>query len=525
MLLQTTTSISCQDTCLKMAALGQQRRVRPLNYGEVMLFKEKSLGVGSYGKVCRALCGQLPCAAKLLHDTLFHHGDPGEHNLTDQFDRECQFLSTVHHPNIVQYLTTLRDSHTGRSVLLMELLDQSLTKFLEQSRAPIPYHLQVGICHDISLALSYLHLNGIIHRDLSSNNILLTSGKRAKVTDFGMSKLIDTKQMTALTKVPGAEVYMPPEAKTVPPTYTDKIDCFSFGVLVIQIATRNFPKPGNANRFENNPAYPGGRVLVVFPERDRRKNDIDLIDCHHPLLETALQCIEDRDEDRPSSRHICKTLTAMREKHHPPEEEGGGVEGKKSEVLTLQLSEQKRKRISNENERLLRELDEKKLLEQQLQQHLQIQQQESDHLQKLLKKEREMVSDHQARERLHAEEMRTLTNKLGQAKEDTLYFRRELDRLRGLDEEVRRRQQEVEELRRCSETREQAHKAAVDKLTRQLTSLEVDHHALRDNYDKSRRELLNKDEELRKLSRAAHDPKPTIPSVEGVSFRCKAWSG
>ena len=73
----------------------------------------------------------------------------------------------------------------------MELMDESLTRFLGRSTAPLPYHSQLNICHDVSLALSYLHSNAIIHRDLSSNNVLLIGeGSRAKVTDFGISKLL-----------------------------------------------------------------------------------------------------------------------------------------------------------------------------------------------------------------------------------------------------------------------------------------------------------------------------------------------
>ena len=108
-----------------------------------------------------------------------------------RFEQECEFLSTIRHPNIVQYLGTYQDPDMGLPVLLMELMDDSLTHFLETSTQPIPYHIQVNICHDITLALSFLHSNGIIHRDLSSNNVLLIGNVRAKVTDFGMARIGD----------------------------------------------------------------------------------------------------------------------------------------------------------------------------------------------------------------------------------------------------------------------------------------------------------------------------------------------
>ena len=106
-----------------------------------------------------------------------------------------------------------RDPESRLPVLLMELLDVSLTKILECSQQPLAYYVQVDICHDIALAVAYLHSNDIIHRDLSSNNVLMIAGRRAKVTDFGMSKLAGAApSMTPLTMCPGTQAYMPPEA-------------------------------------------------------------------------------------------------------------------------------------------------------------------------------------------------------------------------------------------------------------------------------------------------------------------------
>ena len=102
----------------------------------------------------------------------------------------------------------------------------------------LAYYVQVDICHDIVLAIAYLHSNDIIHRDLSSNNVLIMAKSRAKVTDFGMSKLAGAApSMTPLTKCPGTLAYMPPEALDEPPVYTKKLDCFSEGEIMIQVCT------------------------------------------------------------------------------------------------------------------------------------------------------------------------------------------------------------------------------------------------------------------------------------------------
>ena len=287
---------------------------KKLGYGSVEIYIDEILGTGSYGKVCKGSCGQLPCAAKLLHDIMFLYDDPGIHRFIRRFEQECQFLSTIKHPNIVQYLGTITNPESGRPVLLMELMDESLTKFLERFAGPLPYHTQINICHDIALALAYLHFNGIIHRDLSSNNVLLIgAGSRAKVTDFGMSKLMDMNpQMTSLTQCPGTSAYMPPEALITPPSYSGKLDCFSHGVLTIQVVTRNFPNPGDANMYVEDPKYPSGRVLVQFPENDRRKKDINQIESDHPLLPIALHCLKDRDKERPSADELCEQLSLLK---------------------------------------------------------------------------------------------------------------------------------------------------------------------------------------------------------------------
>ena len=178
-------------------------------------------------KVCKAILDQLPCAAKLLHPVLFQFNDPGSQAIVRRFEQECEFLSEIRHPHVVQYLGVARDPESGLPVLLMELMDEPLTGFLERSNKPLPNHLQVNLCHDIVLGLAYLHLNGIIHRDLSSNNVLLIAGSRAKVTDFGMSRLSEMHpRMTPLTQCLGTLAYMPPKALKVPPVYSKKLDVF-----------------------------------------------------------------------------------------------------------------------------------------------------------------------------------------------------------------------------------------------------------------------------------------------------------
>ena len=299
--------------------MAQQPQPRyDFHYQNVELIKTESLGIGSYGAVCKAMCDDLPCAAKILHPALFQFTAPGTTSVMRKFEQECHLLSAIKHPHIVQYLGTYRDPESRLPVLLMELMDESLTRFLEQTQEPLPYHTEVNLCHDISLALSYLHSNGIVHRDLSSNNVLLMAGSRAKVTDFGMVKLYDvnrsTAHLTPLTLCPGTVAYMSPEALGEPPVYTDRLDSFSLGVLGVQILSRQFPDPGD--RFHVvaivDPRFPSGRVKVDIPEIERRQSHISLINPDHPLLPVALDCLKDNDTERPSCHELCGRLSTLK---------------------------------------------------------------------------------------------------------------------------------------------------------------------------------------------------------------------
>ena len=281
-------------------------------YHQFHIDKSQPLGNGSYGAVYKAKCDQLSCAAKILHSAILDPLDPGAGKVMQRFEQECTFLGNIRHPHIVQYLGMTIDPESRLPVLLMELLDQNLTTMLEQSRQPLSYGVQVGICADIALAIAYLHSNGIIHRDLSSNNVLIIADRRAKVTDFGMSKLVGPATTTPSTACPGTVVYMPPEALREPPTYTQKMDCFAIGVIMIQVCTRLWPNPEPRTKLVPFPDSPTGDTEMPVLERDRRKNHIDLIDPAHPFLTTVMDCLNHEEVNRPSASDLCERLENLK---------------------------------------------------------------------------------------------------------------------------------------------------------------------------------------------------------------------
>ena len=284
--------------------------------GEVVIEKTdvNTLGIGSYGAVYKAKIGHLPCAAKILHPTLFHTSDPGSDRIRTLFERECRVLRRIRHPHVIQYIKSFQDQDTRLPVLLMELMDESLTHYLERLTSPVPHHMKLNIAHDVSLALEFLHGIGVLHRDLSGNNVLLIAGKRAKVTDFGMAKVWESgqTQMTPATFCPGTMAYMPPEAFKAEPVYTEKLDVFSAGVVYLQVLTRKFPSPSDRVRqVYNDERYPTG-IEVIIPERDRREADISLVSSDDPLLQIALDCMHDKAFMRPYATEVCGRIETLK---------------------------------------------------------------------------------------------------------------------------------------------------------------------------------------------------------------------
>ena len=377
--------------------MAEQQQEIQFRYRRIELHKSESLGSGSYGGVCRAKCDGLPCAAKIMHPTLFDLRDPGTASYLERFEGECRLLSLARHPNVVQYLATYRDSETRLPVLLMELCDESLCRFLERSPGPLPYHIELNISHDIALALVYLHSNGLIHRDLTANNVLMIAGVRAKVTDFGMSKLASVNpRVTPMTLCPGNLQYMSPEALEEPPSYTEKLDIFSFRVLLVQIMTRQFPDAGPRFQVVNDPRYPDGNFRIVVPEMQRRSAHLKLISGTHPLKPMALNCLKGKERERPSAQQLSNSLSQLKgapqyaeSKQQSQTGEGNGQEvgSLRRQVRDLQQRDQEQRQEIEQQQQVN---DRQRQAIEQQQQESEQRQQEINHYQ-----QRDLIQQHE----------------------------------------------------------------------------------------------------------------------------------
>ena len=175
----------------------------------------------------------------------------------------------------------------------------------------LPEAISYGILRDVALGLRYLHEHSppIIHRDLSANNVLLTSSMSAKISDLGVAKILNITpvQMTQRmsTQAPGTPCYMPPEALMARPTYTSKIDSYSYGVMIIHVLCGRWPFP--ADVFRPDPQNPDG--LAPVSEIDRRAEYLRDIGQTHPLLGLIRQCLSNFPKHRPEASEILRQIT------------------------------------------------------------------------------------------------------------------------------------------------------------------------------------------------------------------------
>ena len=273
------------------------------------------IGRGAYGAVYEVKLNGLPCIAKGLHQILLgiggyeRVGKKEVETIRAKFLQECSLLSKLKHPNIVQFLGIHR---TKEDVLLvMEYMHMDLAKCLDTHPA-ITLPLKLSILLDVSYGLLHLHSQTppIIHRDLTADNVLLTEGLRAKIADLGVSKIFDIHriQRAAHTAAPGTQAYMPPEALNPTPQYDTKLDVFSFGVLSLYTANQEFPSVHEPEMTITIIQY---REVQIF----KRKHWIDKMGVDHPLYPLVMQCLQDRPNQRPSTKELSDLLSGLCTQH------------------------------------------------------------------------------------------------------------------------------------------------------------------------------------------------------------------
>ena len=330
--------------------------LRPFVLSNVRLTGTR-IGGGAYGKVEEIVMG---AAAKTIYDFLQEGDDATAAELpkaVTEFVRECQLMSTLRHPNIVQFLGVTFFPGCRLPALVMERLLTSLHDLLAPDAPPpsgavtplsfFSMALKCSVLHNVACGLAYLHERSppVIHRDLTARNVLLDWEMVAKIADLGVARIVPRVRAAAtMTKGPGASVYMPPEAfgqtrsNAEKSKYDASIDVFSLGVVTIFTIGGVFP----CNPLEPTYEDDDTGLIVGRSELQRRSEYMRYVNeqlraCgqlrgDHLLIRLIQQCLQNKSSKRPGIGEVLHLLEEAR----AGVRDGEGERNKRELVRALQ---------------------------------------------------------------------------------------------------------------------------------------------------------------------------------------------
>ena len=178
-------------------------------------------------------------ALKILHEQF---GADEEH--VERFRREARAVAQLSHPNIVTVID--RGEENGREFIVFELVDGENLKELVERGGPLSIRRVLELGDEVGRALAFAHAQGLVHRDVKPQNVLLNGDGLAKVTDFGIVRSLDAVGgQTETGTVLGTSHYIAPEQARG--ERVDALtDVYSFGVVLYELLAGDVPYPGDS---------------------------------------------------------------------------------------------------------------------------------------------------------------------------------------------------------------------------------------------------------------------------------------
>ncbi|GJY51035.1 G-type lectin S-receptor-like serine/threonine-protein kinase LECRK3 [Tanacetum coccineum] len=293
---------------------------RAFSYGEMERitngFKEE-LGRGSCGVVYKGIIENLnkAVAVKKLKEELAHEGER-------EFQMEMKVIGRTHHRNLTRLLGYC--SQGSERLLVLEYMTQgSLADILfkpKESNVKPCWLERIRIAVDIANGILYLHEEcetAIIHCDIKPQNILMDEYGCAKISDFGLAKLLENDQTRTSTLIRGTRGYLAPEWHMKLPI-TVKVDVYSFGIVLFNILC--------CRRNMDNSLPLDEAILVEWVykcyEADEVSKLVDDEDVDKSTLvrmvRIGLWCIQDHPSLRPSMKNVVLMLEGTVKIPEPP---------------------------------------------------------------------------------------------------------------------------------------------------------------------------------------------------------------
>ncbi|KAL8109971.1 uncharacterized protein LOC141675121 [Apium graveolens] len=300
------------------------------------------IGSGGSGKVYRIQVGRVGEYVAVKKIWSNHKLD---HALEKEFLAEVGILGTIKHSNIIKLLCCI--SSDNSKLLVYEYMDnQSLDRWLHGKRrmesptASSVHHFQLDWSRRMQIAvgaaqgLCYMHHDcspPILHRDVKSSNILLDFEFQAKIADFGLAKiLLKRGEANTMSTIAGSFGYIAPEyAYTT--KVNEKIDVFSFGVVLLELVTGREPNDGseNINLAEWCWRHYGERkpIADILDKEIKKQDNLEEMIA---IFKLGLVCTSTLPASRPSMREVLQIL-----RNSSPGEGKQGKKGSEYDVVPL----------------------------------------------------------------------------------------------------------------------------------------------------------------------------------------------
>ncbi|PWA35423.1 bulb-type lectin domain-containing protein [Artemisia annua] len=277
-------------------------------------FKDE-LGKGAFGIVYKGVIGTKSVAVKKL-DRIVEDSER-------EFRTEVNAIARTHHKNLVQLLGFCDDGE--QRLLVYEYMSNgTLASFLFGNMRPSWSH-RCNIAFGIAKGLSYLHeecSTQIIHCDIKPQNILLDEYYNARISDFGLAKLLLMNQSRTNTGIRGTKGYVAPEWFRNTPV-TAKVDVYSFGVLLLEIISCRKSVEGNESGDEYGAiltdwawdCYQEKRLGVLVENDSEALVDVKKL---KTFVMVGLWCIQENPSLRPTMRIVIQMLEGVVDVKEPP---------------------------------------------------------------------------------------------------------------------------------------------------------------------------------------------------------------
>lgn len=163
----------------------------------------------------------------------------------ERFDREAKAATSVSHPNIVNIYDVGEEREDHILYMAMEYIDGMTLKEYIQQHSPIDVEETIEIMKQLTSAISHAHANGLIHRDVKPQNILIDKKGNVKITDFGIAMALSATSLTQTNSILGSVQYISPEQARGGKA-TKKSDIYSLGIVMFELLTGQLPFSGQS---------------------------------------------------------------------------------------------------------------------------------------------------------------------------------------------------------------------------------------------------------------------------------------